>query len=428
MITITELTHFLFSDQPFEAVVTPSGVPVTQGAPQAVPTNPDWRKTCIKNKHRWYRLGLILVLILGEVGGTTVHAQMPPVSLTRGPYLQSLTPTSVLVVWETDVPGSSRVDYGPTADHTLFVENAAAVTHHALMLTGLNPNSVVHYQVATAGQPLGQDCTFRTAMAPPSSYFTFAVMGDTRSNPEAHHQVVERLLAQSPVFYLHTGDLVADGDSVSDWDTFFSVEQDLLCRVPLLSVLGNHEHGSPLYFEALHLPGNERWYSFDYGNVHLVALDLPTDDTYLPDAEQFRWLADDLSRTRQPWKMVFFHVPLYSSGPHGSNLSARAVLEPLFIQYGVALVFSGHDHDYERSVANGITYVVTGGGGAPLYEPTTENSASVYFTTTTHAVLVNVAGPRLTVSALRPDGVIFDTFTLQALSRYTYLPVILKRQ
>lgn len=380
----------------------------------------------LNNKRRsWYSVGLILVLILGVVG-TAAHAQTPPLSLTRGPYLQSLSPTSVLVVWETDIPGSSRVDYGPTADHGLSVENAAAVTHHAVLLTGLNPNSVVHYQVATAGQPLGQDCTFHTAMVPQSSYFTFAVMGDTRSNPEAHRQVVERLLAQSPVFYLHTGDLVADGDSVSDWDTFFSVEQDLLCRAPLFSVLGNHEHGSPLYFEALHLPGNERWYSFDYGNVHLVALDLPTDDTYLPDAEQFRWLADDLSRTRQPWKMVFFHVPLYSSGPHGSNLSARAVLEPLFTQYGVALVFSGHDHDYERSVANGITYVVTGGGGAPLYEPATENSASVYFTTTTHAVLVNIAGPRLTVSALRPDGVVFDEFVLQRLTGFAYLPPILK--
>ena len=115
--------------------------------------------------------------------------------------------------------------------------------------------------------------------------------------------------------------------------------------------------------------------------------------------------------------VVFFHIPPYSSGrEHGSDLGVRAVMEPLFRQYGIDLVFNGHDHDYERSVANGITYIVTGGGGAPLYAKGQPDPASVYFTSTYHSVQVSVTGMTLTIAGARPDGIRFDEFTLHKLS------------
>ena len=138
------------------------------------------------------------------------------------------------------------------------------------------------------------------------------------------------------------------------------------------------------------------------------------------------WLENDLAQTRQPWKVVFFHAPFYTSGAHGFDPEVpqlRAALEPLFIQHGVDVVFNGHDHDYERSVAHGVVYIVTGGGGATLYPQVLPNPASVYFTSTHHSVLVNVNGPTLSVSGVRSDGARFDEFSLHK-SRL-YLPLML---
>jgi 3',5'-cyclic AMP phosphodiesterase CpdA len=81
--------------------------------------------------------------------------------------------------------------------------------------------------------------------------------------------------------------------------------------------------------------------------------------------EQLRWLETELAATRERWKIVFLHHPLYSSGRrHGSDERLRAQLEPIFVRFGVSVVFSGHDHFYERSrPQQGVTYFVTGSGG-----------------------------------------------------------------
>jgi hypothetical protein len=194
-------------------------------------------------------------------------------------------------------------------------------------------------------------------------------------------------------------------------------------------VLGNHENDSPYYFDVFHFPGNERWYSFDYGNVHFVALEIDWSSSYAPGSEQSQWLENDLAHTDQLWKVIFFHVPLYTSGPHGYDpeiSQLREALEPLFTQYGVDLVFNGHDHDYERSVANGVVHIVAGGGGAPLGFKAKSNPASVYFTNTYHAVLISATDSLLTIAGVRPDGLRFDEFTLR---KYRYfLPIVIKKK
>jgi hypothetical protein len=152
------------------------------------------------------------------------------------------------------------------------------------------------------------------------------------------------------------------------------------------------------------------------------------DEVYAPGSPQYLWLQNDLASTHQPWKVVFFHVPPYSSGPHGSNSLVARALEPLFTQYGVDLVFNGHDHDYERSVIHNITYIVTGGGGAPLGGQSTSNPASVFFSTTFEAVQVSVTASQLTVAGVKPDGTRFDPFTLsQSLPYQIYLPAEIKQ-
>jgi hypothetical protein len=98
----------------------------------------------------------------------------------------------------------------------------------------------------------------------------------------------------------------------------------------------------------------------------------------------------------------------------------------VFTRYGVDLVFNGHDHDYERSVANGIVYIVAGGGGAPLHgqENPDANPASVYFSETLHAVQISVTDSLLTIAAVRPDGLRFDEVTMTKLR--VFLPITLK--
>lgn len=353
------------------------------------------------------------------------------VTLTRGPYLQSVTTDSIIIVWDTDQPATSLVDYGPTAAHGLVASNVIPVTHHALTLTTLGPYSIYHYQISSNGRPLGGDNTFRTAASPTQTTFSFVVFGDTRTNVEAHQSVVNRAVTLSPDFVLHTGDFVADGHVAAQWTTFFTVERDLLRQSPLFGVPGNHERNSVNYFAAFHLPGNERWYSFDYGDAHFIALQVDGYADYAPGSAQYTWLENDLASSDRLWKFVFFHIPPYSSGPHGGDTSMCDTLGPLFAQHSVDLVLNGHDHDYERSVVSDVVYIVTGGGGAPLYGQTNPNPYSVYFTSTHHCVYITVNSMSLSSVGVQPEGVQFDSFTvykhLQG-DHTVYLPLTLRQR
>ncbi|RLC63774.1 MAG: hypothetical protein DRI01_04615 [Chloroflexi bacterium] len=115
----------------------------------------------------------------------------------------------------------------------------------------------------------------------------------------------------------------------------------------LFPALGNHELNHANYFDLFYLPGNERWYSFDYGNAHFTCLQIDGFADYSIGSEQYNWLEQDLASTNQTWKFVFFHFPPYSSASHGSDLNVRAALQPLFEEHDVDIVFTGHDHSYE---------------------------------------------------------------------------------
>jgi hypothetical protein len=199
--------------------------------------------------------------------------------------------------------------------------------------------------------------------------------------------------------------------------------------------IGNHDDevsfGLP-YRDVFVLPENgatsgyedhaERFYSFDYGPVHFVALD--TERAFQDPARrqaQLAWLEDDLAATAQPWRVAYFHRSPYSSGTeHGSDLAVRQAFGPVFEGHGVQLVISAHDHAFERSVpwrqtstagGSAVTYVVSGGGGARLYavgqSPWTARSVSAH-----HYVRADVGDCELTLEAVGLDGLAFDAYTL----------------
>ena len=351
--------------------------------------------------------------------------------MIRGPYLQWVRPQAITIVWETVDAVDSVVEYGPTQAYGSTASDYNWTAQHEVTLTGLNPYTVYHYRVRSSGQVLGDDRTFRTAVGPGQTSFTFAVLADTaagidpakdhmgryrRSADTGHQAAVGRISAINPDFYLHAGGLTARGAEMSAWDDFFSFEGDLMSRITMFPSLGNYEQNHYNYFRLFHLPNNERWYSFDYGNAHFISLQIDGYGDVRPGSEQYRWLENDLANTDKTWRIAFFHYPPYSYGPAGSKPEARPV-HSLFVQHGVDLVFSGYDRNYQRFPVDGVTYIVTGGGGAALGDLTGgAEFAPAYMEQAKHVMKVTVTGHTLSCVAIRSDaeGSEMDPFTLTA--------------
>jgi len=187
---------------------------------------------------------------------------------------------------------------------------------------------------------------------------------------------------------------------------------------PYLAVIGNHDRGHANYFEFFALPpgggqASEQWWSFDYGNVHFVGLDssvLATADGVAIMQQQTEWLASDLAGSNARFKVVFFHYPIYSSAwEEGVEESLRKLWEPIFLEHGVNVVFTGHMHCYEHFYVNGLHYVVTAGGGAPLQDPIDAVPDGLIFRRygTLHYLRVTVADAMMRVEAI-PVASVYD--------------------
>lgn len=342
----------------------------------------------------------------------TVTPTLPPaLPVLRGPYLQDAAPGSMWVLWDTAAPSTGWVQYGTGSEMGQVALETQNTRHHAVQLTGLAAGVQYDYQVGGDTSP----ASFHAAPAPGQEKFSFAVFGDTRSNPQMHAAIVARIAAASPWLVLHTGDLVADGSLASEWDAFLKIEAPLMRIAPLYPTLGNHENSGMQYFQIFQLPGNELWYAFDYGDARFIVLDADTYSraVFEPGGSQRAWLESQLAGAAGKWLFVSFHVALHSSfAEDPSEVNLRNVLAPLFEKYQVTAVFNGHYHSYERVLANGVTYIVTGGGGAPLYslgerEPGQQAAALAY-----HFVLFQADGSTLTGKAIDQDGKVIDSFTL----------------
>jgi 3',5'-cyclic AMP phosphodiesterase CpdA len=252
----------------------------------------------------------------------------------------------------------------------------------------------------------------------------FVAMGDNRSSPSAYQAVCDRASAIDPEFFVHSGDLTTFGENASYWDPeFFAPMEELAARSCLFPSIGNHEGNGANYINYFYLPsagsGSERYYSFDYANSHFIVLDTTID--FSDTSAQYGWLESDLSANESKlWIFVYFHHPPYSSGSHGSDLNVRNTLTPLFEQYGVDMVFSGHDHDYERGLVNGIYYIVTGGAGAPL-RPVGTSWWTQYSASLFHCCKIFIDGHNLTFEVYMPDGTLLDSFSTSSGVQYWHL-------
>lgn len=363
------------------------------------------------------QVGFALFACLLLLAASAVAYAGTPLTIVKGPYLQNVTTGSMVVMWETSEASDSRVDFGLTAEYTHSVYDATETEIHEVILCGLATDTRYHYQV-TSGTVSSEDNSLETAVTTGTA-FRFVAYGDTRSQPREHAAVIDAIIASGPRIVLHTGDFVDRGSRYRLWEQeFFGPAAPLLKNVALFPSLGNHEENSHWYYDLFDTPEgggdhNERWYSFDYGNCHFTVLCSET--SYAPGSDQYAWLVSDLQSASNEWLFVVLHRPPYSSGAHGGiespNLETHLV--PLFEQYGVDMVFAGHDHHYERSYKNGVYYIVAGGGGAPLRSVNqTPNPYQQYAEMTHHHCTIDIDGTSAIMAARYNDGTIFDSVVM----------------
>ena len=305
---------------------------------------------------------------------------------------------------------------------------------HEATLTGLKPDTNYEYQVRSSDGAWTPRRTFRTAPAADDAEFTFLAGSDTKGTRDVMIKLLGVFEDDTPRFMIYAGDALHTGGLASQWDRWFQAVEPFASCVPIMQSVGNHEVGGDpnllnfLSYNALPSDsGSEAYYSFDYGPVHFVCLD--TESRFYP--EQVPWVEKDLSSTKKPWKVAYFHSPPFSSGTgHGSDEEARNALEPIFSKHHVNLVVSGDDHLYERSkpvnlaksrkapvssYKEGTCYVVSGGAGAGLYDARPGNWwTAVLKTKVHHLCRVKVNGTKsMTLEAVDLKGVVFDRVALE---------------
>ncbi len=242
-----------------------------------------------------------------------------------------------------------------------------------------------------------------------------AVAGDVGTGTAAERRTATAMARLTPgdpydALLLLGDNVYPAGDPHRVRSTVFQPFRPVLSQgTRLLPVLGNHdvEHGhGNAEAAALRMPG--RWYATTIGDVLIVALD----STRADDGAQRAFLEHALRSSSARWKLVELHFPLYSAGFHGSNMASRRAFEPLFRRFGVQLVLSGHDHDYQRSrPQGGVTYIVS--GGAATLRRTGRASFTAVSWSTHHFLDIGVWHDRLSVRAVDQDGRMIDHVTLR---------------
>ena len=184
--------------------------------------------------------------------------------------------------------------------------------------------------------------------------------------------------------------------------------------VKFYAVLGNHDivksnNGlDQINYQPFNM--SDRYYSFTKGDINEGMVEFFALDTNrnAPWDAQLTWLDQQLAQSTAPWKIVYGHHPLYSSGRHGSNPELTAKLAPIFAKHKVPLYLCGHDHGYERSIPlDGTIYIVNGGGGAPLYK--FGRSPQTAFVSSQFSFMTfDVYQDKIITKAIATDGKVFD--------------------
>jgi hypothetical protein len=295
--------------------------------------------------------------------------------VTRGPYLQLGTPTSVVVRWRTDVGTDSRVRYGSAPGSlTSFADNPTVTTEHEVNVTGLITDGLYYYSVGSTTTTLAGDdanhffVTFPPAGTPaPTRVWVLGDSGTANASATAvRNAYFNATGSRHTDIWLMLGDNAYSTGTDSEYqNAVFNMYPTMLRKSVLFSTRGNHEAdaGGATYYSIFTLPrnaeagglasGTEAYYSFDFGNIHFICLDA-FGSSRSATGPMATWLQNDLAATTRDWVIAFWHHPPYSKGSHNSDseielVEMRQNLVPIMENGGVDLVLCGHSHSYERT-------------------------------------------------------------------------------
>ena len=243
----------------------------------------------------------------------------------------------------------------------------------------------------------------------------FAVIGDNGTGDTPEYDVGRQMAAARDRFpydfVIMLGDNMYGRQEPRDFvDKFEKPYADILkAGVPFFATLGNHDRPENRDYKGFNMDGR-RYYTFVRANVRFFVL-----DSNELDPQQLKWIEDALNQSQDAWKICYFHHPLYSdAGRHGPDVELRVTLEPLMVKAGVNVVFSGHEHVYERlKPQKGITYFVDGSGGQLRkgdMNPSDKTAAS--FDQDQTFMLVEIAGDRMFFQTISRTGRVVDAGTI----------------
>jgi hypothetical protein len=310
---------------------------------------------------------------------------------------------------------------------------ATSIRVHETHLCGLTPDTVYSYRVG--GQANGKSAwspvySFRTlpdAAKTPDAHVELLAIGDTRGGYSTWGQVLQTALAKgTPDVILFSGDMTTLGPIQDDWDSWFQAADPILANTPMIVAHGNHEVNSVNFFSQFAMPADEQNFAVSLGPIHLsVANDTPANASDLTGAIATTLGTNLAAGNGAPWNMMMNHRSMFSSaaGPHPEDVTAiRAAWESIIDANRVDIVFSGHDHDYERSKpmkngavqsdpSQGTVFMTIGAAGADLY-PAGTSASTAYSESTYSFALVDVSAHLLTLNAYRNDGSMLDSLMI----------------
>jgi len=240
----------------------------------------------------------------------------------------------------------------------------------------------------------------------------FAAIGDMGNGGKEQYAVAGQMLAYRAKFpfefVLMLGDNLIGGKDPIDYQNKFELPYKALldAGVKFYAVFGNHDISNERFYKLFNMNG-QQYYTYKKSNVRFFALD----SNYMTP-QQLAWLEKELQNSGSDWKICYFHHPLYSSGSfHGSSVELRLLLEPLFIKYGVQVVFAGHEHIYERvKPQNGIIYFTEGASGELRKGNLTKtNLTAAGYDQDRTFMLVEIAGDELYFQTISRVGLTVDS-------------------
>jgi hypothetical protein len=328
---------------------------------------------------------MVNIIILFQL--TQLYAQ----KITRGPYLQMATPTSMMIRWRTDVAVASKINFGISQTQlTNSKSDDLPKTDHLITIDNLKPNSQYFYAVATGNTVLQASIDNFFVTPPPlgsEQKVSIWALGDMGMGTATQTNVYKQYLKYTDKIHTDLWLLLGDNAYGQGKDEEFQLRffeyyqtERLMKQTVIFPTPGNHDYSptpnnyrieDPLvaYFNIFSVPtkgeaggipsGSKAYYSYDYANIHFVSLDsYGREDMdrrfFSKDSEQMKWFEKDLQVNKQKWTIVYWHHPPYTMGSHNSDTESelkllREGVVPILEKYKVDLVLNGHSHNYERS-------------------------------------------------------------------------------